>query len=68
VTEEEDEDTDDDRTLVDLKTKREPSTSQEGASSPGGELFPSHPKKPRVTARKRKATTVAGGDDDEQPR
>lgn len=34
VIEEEDEDTDDDHTLVDLKRKREPSTSQEGAVLP----------------------------------
>jgi hypothetical protein len=57
--EEENEDSDDDRTLADLKRKRGGDTSQEGASSPSGELSPSHRKKPRVTAR---------NNNDEQPR
>jgi hypothetical protein len=69
VTDEEDDGTDDERTLVDLKRKRGTSTTQEGASCPSGELLPSLPKKPRVTARKRKAVIPIDGDDnDEQPR
>jgi hypothetical protein len=41
---------DDDRTMVDLKRKRESGTSKGGASSPGGGFFPIPPKKPRVAA------------------
>lgn len=62
MTEEEEENTDNDRTLADLKRKREASTSQEAARFPGGELFPNHPKKPRATAWKRKATTSTSDD------
>jgi hypothetical protein len=42
-------------------------TSQKGANSPGGDLLPSHPKKPRVTTRKCRASALPGGDDEETP-
>jgi hypothetical protein len=48
LVDEEDERTDDDHTLVELKRKRGASTCQEGVSSPSGEIFPTPPKKPRV--------------------
>jgi hypothetical protein len=67
--EDEDEGTDDDCTLADLKRKRRASTSKEGACSPSGELFSSIPEKPIVTMRKRPATSSAGGNVNyEQPR
>jgi hypothetical protein len=66
VTEEEDEDSDDGCTLFDLKRKRGVSTSQKGISSPGGEIFPAPPKKPRMAARKCKATASADDNDNDK--
>jgi hypothetical protein len=69
VIDDEGDDTDDDLTLVDFLKKSSMSIAQEDTSLPGGELLPIHPKKPRVTALKRKATIFAIDDDDnEQPR
>jgi hypothetical protein len=68
VSEEEDEGTYDDRTLVEVIKSKKMSTSQEGASSPGGGLFPSHPKKGRVAARKCKTGASPGMNDDGTPR
>jgi hypothetical protein len=52
--------TDDDRTLAEVIKGKSMKTSQEGASSPGGDLLSSHPKKPQVTTRKHRASTFAG--------
>jgi hypothetical protein len=60
----EDDDTDDDLTLADFLKKSSMTTSQEDTNLPGGELLPSHPKKPRVTARKRKAIISAVNNDE----
>lgn len=65
---EEDEESNDDCTLAELQRKKAMSTSQEGVSSPCGQLFPSPPKKPRVAARKRKSAAIAGSRDDDQAR
>lgn len=65
VTEEEDEDTDDDRTLADLKRKRGAGTSQEDMSFPCGAIFPVPSKRPRVAAWKRRAIISACDDDDD---
>jgi hypothetical protein len=67
MTNDEGDDTDDDLTLADLLKKSSMSTAQEDTSLPDGELLPSHPKKPMVTARKHKATIFIV-DDDEQSR
>lgn len=66
VTEEEDEDSDDGCTLSDLKRKRGVSTSQKGTSSLRGEIFPAPPKKPRMAARKCKATASVDDDDNDK--
>jgi hypothetical protein len=54
--EEEGDETDDDRTLAEVIKGNSMKTSKEGASSPSGDLLPSHPKKPRVTTRKRRVS------------
>jgi hypothetical protein len=41
---EDNEGVDDDRTLVEVMKGKRTRTSQEGMSSPGGDLLPSHPK------------------------
>jgi hypothetical protein len=64
---EDNEGTDDDKTLAEVIKGDKMKTSQEVASSPNGVLLPSHPKKSRVTARKRRASTLLGGDE-ETPR
>jgi hypothetical protein len=66
--EEEGDETDFDRTLAKVIKSKSMKTSQEGASSPGGNLLPSHPNNLRVTARKRRASASPSGDDEETPR
>jgi hypothetical protein len=55
MSEKEDEGTDDDHSLAELIRSKKAKTSQEGASSLGGDLLPSHSNKPRVAAQKQKA-------------
>jgi hypothetical protein len=66
--EEEGDETDDDRTLAEVIKGNSMKTSKEGASSPSGDLLPSHPKKPRVTTRKHRESASLGGNDEETPR
>jgi hypothetical protein len=66
--EEEGDETDDDRTLSEVIKGKSIKTSQEGASSPGGDLLPNHPKGPRAATRKRRASASPGGVEDEIPR
>jgi hypothetical protein len=66
--EEEGDETDSDCTLAEVVKGKSKKASQEGASSPGGDLLLSHPTKSRVTARKHKASALLGGDDEETPR
>jgi hypothetical protein len=66
--EEEGDETDSDRTLAKVIKSKSMKTSQEGTSSPGGDLLPSHPKKPRVTTCKRRASASLGGDYEETPK
>lgn len=68
VTDEEDDEINYDVTLADLLRKKGTSTAQEVASLLGGDLLPNHPKGPRITAQKCKATIFLVDDDDEQPR
>jgi hypothetical protein len=65
---EEDEGTDDDRTLAEVIKGKRKRTSQEGMSSSGGDLLPNHPKKPRVASQKRRACASPGDVGDETPR
>lgn len=59
--------TDGDRTLVNLKSKkRSKYRPRRSKLSPGGELLPSHPKKPRVTVQKCKSIILTVGDDDDE--
>jgi hypothetical protein len=66
--EEDGDEIDSNRTLAEVIKSKSMKTSQEGASSPGGNLLPSHPKKPRITARKRRPSALPGGDDEETPK
>jgi hypothetical protein len=68
VSEEEEEGTDNDCTLAEVIRSKKTSATQEGASSPGGDLFPSHPKEARVAARKRKTSASPRVNDDGTPR
>jgi hypothetical protein len=68
VSEEEDEETDDGRTLGELQRKKGTSTSQESPSFTGSELFPSPPRKSWATARKWKSSAIASSSDGDQPR
>jgi hypothetical protein len=68
VSEEDNEGTDDDRTLSDVMKGKKAKTSQEGQSSSGSDSLPSHPKGLRATTRKCKASAVSGGNEDERPR
>jgi hypothetical protein len=68
VSEEEDEGTDNGRTLVNVIKTKKAKTSQESASSPGGDLLPSHSSKQRVTAQKHKVRASPGDDEDETPK
>jgi hypothetical protein len=68
VSEEEDEGTDDGRTLVEVIRSNKAKTSKEGASSLGDDLLPSHSSKQRVTARKHKTSASPGGDEDKTPK
>jgi hypothetical protein len=66
--EEEGDETNSERTVADVIKSQTMKASQEGASSPGGDLLLGHPKKPRVTARKCRESASPGGDDEETPR
>jgi hypothetical protein len=56
VSREEEEESDDNHTLVEVIRSNKTGTLQEEANSPNVDLLPSHPKKPRVTTRKRRAS------------
>lgn len=62
LSEEDDEGTDDDRTLADVLKGKNAKTSQEGLGSPGADSLPSHPKGLRAATRKRKDSAVLDGD------
>jgi hypothetical protein len=64
MTDKEDDDTDDDLTLVDLVKNLGTSTFQENITLPVGGLLPSHPKGPRVTARKCKLAIIIINNDE----
>jgi hypothetical protein len=65
VSGEEEEQSDDHRTLAEVIRSNKIGTSQEGSNSPN--LLPSHPKKARVTTRKRRAS-ASPSDSDSTPR
>jgi hypothetical protein len=65
---EEDEGTDDDRTLAEVIRNIKMSTTQGEASSPSGVLSPSYPKEARVAAQKRKTSASPSVNDDGTPR
>jgi hypothetical protein len=67
VSEEEDEGTENGRTLAEVIKSKKEKTSQEGGSSHGGELLPSYSSIKRVTTQKRKASVSPGGDEEETP-
>jgi hypothetical protein len=66
--EEESDETNSDCILAEVIKDKSMKTSHKGVSPPGGDLLPSHPKKPRVTAQKCRASALPGGDDEETPR
>lgn len=67
VTEKEDNDFNNCRTLSDSKRKRGTTNSKEDMDPSCDEICPGPPKKPRMAAPKRKAAASAGNDDNEQP-
>jgi hypothetical protein len=56
INSEEDQDSNDSRPLAEVMKGKGKKTTQESADSPGGDLLPSHPRGPRATDRKRKAS------------
>ncbi|RLM58638.1 hypothetical protein C2845_PM18G06060 [Panicum miliaceum] len=58
-------DTDGDLTLADRQKMSNKDTAQAVSNIPGGGSLPSHPRKPRVTTRKHRATLISIDDDEE---
>jgi hypothetical protein len=63
-----DEGIDDNCTFADVMKGKKAKASQEDQSSPSGDSLPSHPKGLRAVTRKRKASIISGGDEDETSR